>query len=168
MAYTDNRSFNAKNSGNFNRNNDRGFNKPEIPNTLPKGYLESDYLRSDGRRDTRYVLEFAEHIGKVLSADANTGKSKIRAYYDTALSIKDSVYNKAITEDEAIIRLSQLKNRVIDRQAKGNASPFFVKFISKNVDTVISDEDKFRERIRHFCEHFEAVVCHTADKKERR
>ena len=66
-----------------------------------------------------------------------------------------------------MVRLGTLKSRVVDRAAKGNASKYFVDFIGKNIDVIVSDEDKFKERLRHFCEHFEAVVCYTAEKKSR-
>ena len=135
--------------------------------TFPVGYLAHAYLDENGKRDRRYVLSFAEHIGKALSNDQSTGKSKIRSYFDAALSIKEAVFNKHITEDEAMVRLGTLKSRVVDRAAKGNASKYFVDFIGKNIDVIVSDEDKFKERLRHFCEHFEAVVCYTAEKKSR-
>lgn len=155
--------FEDKNKGKWN-NTYNNYNAP----SLPSGYLNNGYLTKDGKRDKRYIGEYAVQIGKVLSADQNTGKSKIRSFFDTSLSIKSAVYNKAISEDEAMVQLMQLKNRVVDRESKGNASKYFVEFISKNVDMVVSEDDKFRERIRHFCEHFEAVICHTADKRSRK
>lgn len=138
------------------------------PATFPNGYLSTAYLDTDGKRDVRYITRFAEDIGKTLGRDNNTGKSKIRAYFDTVNSINEAFCSGMISQDTAIIRLAQLKPRVADRLAKGNASQFFVDFINKNIDTVIEDEEFFKERLMQFRDHFEAVVCYTADKKERR
>ena len=116
----------------------------------------------------RYITSFAESIGKSFSEDESTGKSKIRSYFNTVNSIKEALFTKAISENTAMIQLAQLKSRVVDRMAKGNASKFFSDFINKNIDIVVSDKALFKDRLLHFRDHFEAVVGYTADKKERR
>lgn len=161
MAYND-RNFNSR--GGFNRDSKPEFKAP----TFPNGYLKNAYLDDKGERDVRYITEYALSIGKDFSADQSTGKSKIRAYFDSVNAIKEAVFSQSITENTAIIRLAQLKSRVIDRVAKGNASKFFSDFINKNIDVVISDPRMFKDRLLHFRDHFEAVVCYTAEKKERR
>lgn len=161
MAYT--------NKANETKKYNKSDSKPEFKApTFPTGYLKNAYLDDSGERDTRYITEYAVHIGKAFSSDQNTGKSKIRAYFDAVNSIKEAVFNKTMSENTAIIQLAQLKPRVADRVAKGNASKFFADFIDKNIDTVISDKAKFKDRLLHFRDHFEAVVCYTAEKKERR
>lgn len=162
MAYTDR---NYSNRGGFNPRDSRPvINAP----TFPAGYLKDAYLDASGDRDIRYLTSFAESIGKSFGDDGSTGKSKIRSYYDTVNSIKEALFTKAISENTAMIQLAQLKPRVADRVAKGNASKFFSDFINKNIDTVVSDKALFKDRLLHFRDHFEAVVGYTADKKERR
>lgn len=162
MAYTDR---NYGNRSGFNPRDSRPvINAP----TFPAGYLKDAYLDEVGDRDIRYITSFAESIGKSLSTDDKTGKSKIRSYFDTVNSIKEALFNKVISENTAMIQLAQLKHRVIGRVAKETASPFFSDFINKNIDVVVSDKALFKERLLHFRDHFEAVVCYTAEKKERR
>ena len=162
MAYTDR---NYGNRGGFNPRDSRP--EPKVL-TFPAGYLKDAYLDETGDRDIRYITSFAESIGKSFSTDDKTGKSKIRAYFDTVNSIKDALFNKVISENTAMIQLAQLKSRVVGRVAKETASQFFSDFINKNIDIVVSDKALFKERLLHFRDHFEAVVCYTAEKKDRR
>lgn len=162
MAYNDK---NYSNRGGFNPRDSRP--EPKVL-TFPAGYLRDAYLDETGDRDIRYITSFAEAIGKSFSTDDKTGKSKIRSYFDTVNSIKDALFNKVISENTAMIQLAQLKSRVVGRVAKETASPFFSDFINKNIDIVVSDKALFKERLLHFRDHFEAVVCYTAEKKDRR
>lgn len=160
--------YNDKNYGNrvgFNPRDSRP--EPKVL-TFPAGYLKDAYLDETGDRDIRYITSFAEAIGKSFSTDDKTGKSKIRSYFDTVNSIKDALFNKVISENTAMFQLAQLKSRVVNRVAKETASPFFSDFINKNIDIVVSDKALFKERLLHFRDHFEAVVCYTAEKKDRR
>lgn len=163
MAYNDK---NYNNRGGFSPRDSRPV--PNAP-TFPAGYLKDAYLDESGDRDLRYLTTFAVSIGKSLSdKDDTTGKSKIRSYFNSVNSIKEALFTKAISENTAMVQLTQLKNRVVAREAKQTASKFFSDFINKNIDVVISDKALFKDRLIGFRDHFEAVVCHTAEKKERR
>lgn len=176
MAYNDKGSSNfTRGGGTGGRSFNQGGGRPQQDNrssfqqaTFPDGYLKNAYLTDDGKDDVRYITKYAQHIGKCLCMDSSTGKSKIRSYFDSVTAIKEAFYTGKITKEKAIIQLSQLEPRVYDRMSKGNASKYFVDFINKNVDTVIEDPDLFKERLLHFCNHFEAVVCYTAEKTDRR
>lgn len=162
MAYNE-RNYN--NRGGFNHRDSRP--EPKVL-AFPDGYLKNAYLDETGDRDIRYLTSFAVSIGKSFGDDDKTGKSKIRSYFNSVNAIKEALFAKAINENTAMIQLAQLKSRVVDRVAKGNASKFFSDFINKNIDVVVSDKALFKDRLMSFRDHFEAVVCYTAEKKERR
>lgn len=131
---------------------------------LPADYLVNGYFREDGKCDIRYVGLFAETIAAGLSADRETGKSKIRAYFDEVINIKTDMERKYITEDKAMKMLTKLKSRVANRMTKKTASILFGQFICKNVDVVTANEADFRKNLEEFADHFEAVVGFTTDK----
>lgn len=161
MGYNDRNNFNqgVKNQGN---------RQEQVEFSFPDGYLENGYYDKNGEMDIKYITEYALKISKELSSDNETGKSKIRAYYDIVTNTQENLIRNYINVNEAMRQIAKLTPRAVNRVAKNNASKFFAAFISKNVEVVIKDSEGFKERLDYFRDHFEAIVGFTADKKERR
>ena len=121
-------------------------------------YLKNGYKRDDGTFNTAYLISLAKSIGKSLQG-GETGKSKIRTYYDSVESISTRVLSGEMTDEQAKIQLAMLIPRVADRFAKGTASETFKVFIEKNVNYLIDKSKNFKEDLVYFKLHFEAVVC---------
>lgn len=140
---------------------DNGFSM-----VLPTGYLENGYIGKNGVLDIQYVTTFAEQIGRTFGRDKKTGVSKIRSFYDEVVSrLTDCTYGNT---DWVEVRnnIALLKARATVRYTKGTASKFFLDFISKNIDLLISadTDEEFKGRLRNFKDHFEAVVCYMPKK----
>ena len=161
MAYNDwNRSGGGKGGGN------RNFNAKESVRekfSFPSDYLSNGYNDSEGKQSLKYIIDYSKKIGEELSKDKNTGKSKIREYYDNVVAINQRYVSGSIDLTRAKVELGKLIPRVENRVSKGTASVTFRNFISKNVKYVTSDDSTFKYNLRCFMEHFEAVVCYVND-----
>lgn len=164
--------------GGQNRSFDRGGQKPngqkqsfnntknEFNNAqrekfeFPDTYLKFGYNKESGEFNPTYLTTLAERIGKELSMDGTTGKSKIRSYYDQVESLVTRLSSGALTEEQAKKQLTMLAPRVADRFNKGTASVVFKKFIEKNV-AYLNKTENFKADLYSFKLHFEAVVCYT-------
>lgn len=127
---------------------------------FPETYLKFGYNKESGEFNPTYLTTLAERIGKELSMDGTTGKSKIRSYYDQVESLVTRLSSGALTEEQAKKQLTMLAPRVADRFNKGTASMVFKKFIEKNV-AYLNKTENFKADLYSFKLHFEAVVCYT-------
>ena len=127
---------------------------------FPETYLKFGYNKESGEFNPTYLTTLAERIGKELSMDGTTGKSKIRSYYDQVESLVTRLSSGALTEEQAKKQLTMLAPRVADRFNKGTASVVFKKFIEKNV-AYLNKTENFKADLYSFKLHFEAVVCYT-------
>lgn len=165
-----NRSFDR---GSQNRSFDHGGQRQNLNNTknefnnaqrekfeFPETYLKFGYNKESGEFNPTYLTTLAERIGKELSNDGTTGKSKIRSYYDQVESLVTRLSSGALTEEQTKKQLTMLAPRVADRFNKGTASEIFKKFIEKNV-AYLNKTENFKVDLYSFKLHFEAVVCYT-------
>lgn len=147
-----------------NRGRDAGFEQKPLP-TLPKDYLKNGYEFPNVKLITGTAVEIArgltarEYFGKSDRKGKTNSISGIRKFYDFVVNNYDSYIRHAITEEQLIYKMSQLKSHVDYAHSKKNVTQYLVDFIKANVNACKTADDvkAFREHFMSVYEEFNAI-----------
>lgn len=118
------------------------------------GYGE--YYDGNGRLKPEYVDQKANDLALAFAV-AELSKHQLRAFFDAAkrleaaISLRGGPGHADLQSD-----LAMFKAHANARQGRRRIPPVFVKFIERNVDRALVNEQSFRG----FVKHFEAVVAY--------
>lgn len=124
--------------------------------SLPEGYLARGYYEDTEKKVMRpeYIIKYPKEIVEELKRDKNKNKSsQLRKYYGVIVQIKDRLRKTNASYDEMKSEILHLINLTEYALIKGNVTPYFKEFISKNIH-IIRDEKDFMA----FAKHFEAII----------
>lgn len=140
-----------------NRGRDTGFEQKPLP-SLPKDYLKNGYEFPNVKLITGTATEIArglvakEYFGARDRNCKTNSVSGIRKFYDFVVNNYDSYNRHAITEEQLIYKMSQLKSHADYAHSKKVITQYLVDFIKANVNACKTADD-----VKAFKEHFMSV-----------